>query len=112
MHWFNDLPARLRLSAYRSGVEAAWSRADALEVIAMLKQRGFYILGVDIWLPTIPGPTIPTPFIYDWNEAHVGDYPNIAPTASEFVSSFAWDPTDANRHECPYFCITVSKDDV
>jgi hypothetical protein len=104
MKWFNELPAELRASAYPAGEEHAWNRGDALKVLSWLEQRGLVVLGVDVWIPTILGPTIPAPYVYDWDIDAVRE-PSAPQRASEFVSSFKWHPADEHRQELPYFAI-------
>ncbi len=101
--WRGVLPRVLLERAYRTsdGRELAWSRSDALEVIELLIEAGYEICGVDIWLPTKPGPTIPTPFVYDWDDRH-------PISAAEFVKTFAWDDADRSHGgRAPYFNLTV-----
>lgn len=106
MEWEDLLPEGLRRAAYRSGSEKAWNRQDAVRVVKILSSNGYTILGVDVWLATNPGPTIPTPFVYDWSlesgSAIVG-YPR---SADEFIRTFKWDPTDKSHGgREPYFNI-------
>jgi hypothetical protein len=91
MDWDKLVPDDIRAAAYRSNCECAWNREDALRVIDVLSENGYLVLGVDIWLPTDPGPTIPTPFVYDWSlraEAPSKEHPK---TAKDFVRTFEWD---------------------
>jgi hypothetical protein len=100
------IPSDLRAAAYESNSECAWNRSDALRIIDILSENGYVVLSVDIWLPTDPGPTIPTPFVYDWTlcaDAPSREYPK---TAKDFIRTFEWDPAD-NSHQGmqPYFNI-------
>jgi hypothetical protein len=111
MSFFEMIPDRLRRSAYWSRQEAAWPKKDALEVIAFASQFHIAVIGVEIWLPTIPGPTIPIPFIYHWEMNPKMDYQ----TWSEYVSmsnshaqrvveTFQWDKRDVGHHlSIPFF---------
>ncbi len=106
MEWFKELPVELQAAAYTAGEEHAWGRADALKVLSWLAQRGFIVFGIDIWLPTVPGPTIPTPYVYDWDmEANSGGRLSPSQNAIEFISSFKWAADDKYCQELPYFAI-------
>lgn len=96
MKWHSLLTPDLLKAAYKADDEMAWSREDAIRVANLLQKRGYVVVGVDIWLPTQPGPTIPTPFVYDWSlrERKPPDYPS---SAVEFIRSFAWDPSDESH---------------
>lgn len=109
------LPEFLRKSAYYAGQEAAWPREQAIKVIEHLKIHNAVVLGVEVWLPTHPGPTIPTPFIYSWDSGsqHQGeswqDFVRRANTgAAEYVRRFNWDKQDQTHQEAdPYFNLEV-----
>jgi hypothetical protein len=110
MDWHKVIPADLRANAYESNSECAWNRGHALRVIDILTENGYVLLGVDIWLPSDSGPTIPTPFVYDWTlraDAPSREYPK---TAKEFIRTFEWDPAD-NSHQGtqPYFNIVTRR---
>jgi len=110
MEWHGLLSEDLVNAAYRANQEMAWSRADAISVIELLKANAYVVLGVDVWLPTRPGPTIPTPFVYDWQlraGLRSGNYPNAA---DEFVRTFKWAPSDeSHRGMEPVFNITAKR---
>ncbi len=78
------LPPDLLARAYMAGRERAWTRADAVRVVTILRERGHRVLDVETWLPTRPGPT---PLIDDWDE----DRPM---SAIAFIETFRWKPTD------------------
>ncbi len=102
------IPNSLMERAFVWGDEFAWSRADALEVIAITEREGFSVLGVDIWIPSPRGPIIPTPFVYDWSSNDWKRYPHVPKSAANFVRSFEWESTDANfLNRDPYFNLTV-----
>lgn len=108
--WKHLLPEGLHKAAYKAGSECAWCRADALRVVNILSSNGYFILGVDIWIGTDPGPMIPTPFVYDWSSETAmrsRDYPS---SAAEFIRTFKWDPAD-NSHggREPYFNILAER---
>lgn len=107
MNWFHMLPHDLTATAYMAGSEAAWDRQRALDVIKFLEEKGFQILGVDIWIPTDPGPTIPAKFVYDWSiDIERRSKKFLTPT--EFVLNFSWDYTDEiNIRREPFFNITA-----
>jgi len=112
MEWENLLPDDLREAAYKAGSESAWSKRNALRVVEILSADGYVILGVDIWLATKPGPTIPTPFVYDWSlraDLPSQEYPK---SAAEFIQTFEWDPTDTSHNgREPYFNILAQRRD-
>jgi hypothetical protein len=104
--WERLLPEDLRKAAYKAGSESAWNRNNALRVIEILSASGYVILKVDIWLATKPGPTIPTPFVYDWRLLIGSPSPGYPRSAAEFVKTFEWDPTDkSHAGREPYFNI-------
>jgi hypothetical protein len=110
MDWHQVIPAHLRATAYESNSECAWNRGHALRVIDILTENGYVVLGVDIWLPTDPGPTIPTPFVYDWTLRADAPSREYAKTAKDFIRTFEWDPAD-NSHQRmqPYFNIVARR---
>jgi hypothetical protein len=84
-----------------SNGELTRSKNDALSVITTLVANSVTILGIDIWIPTHPGPIIPTPFVHDWNMR----YPI---SALAFIETFDWDPTDRSHGGmAPWFNITA-----
>ena len=108
----DDLRAK---AYYSSGREAAWPRQEALAVITSLGDFEYAVLGGEIWIPTSPGPTIPSPYIYTWevntrrkNESW-GDFISRAANESKkYVSEFQWDSADkANACAIPFFNLTV-----
>ncbi|MEX2297155.1 MAG: hypothetical protein WD715_07075 [Dongiaceae bacterium] len=109
------VPDALRHSAYCVGRDAAWKREDALSVIEHFSSNGLLVLGIEIWLPTEPGPTIPTPFIYTWNavpQSDGEDWRNYVvrsnQSASDYIRSFAWDSRDPiDRNHVPFFNLTI-----
>jgi hypothetical protein len=104
MNWQSVLPRKLREAAYKAGSEYAWNREDALQVIYILSNHDYVILGVDIWLPTEPGPTIPTPFMYDWSLRGDGPRQGYPTSANEFVRTFEWNEADKSHKGMePYF---------
>lgn len=111
VEWFELLPPDLRRAAYRaSNGEFAWSRANALAVSQLLRNKGYSVFGVDIWLPTRPGPTIPTPFVYDWTLSADVRSAHCQKSADEFIRNFRWSTSD-KRHLGmePYFNLTVRR---
>jgi hypothetical protein len=109
-----QVPVELLSSAFFSlSREAAWPASDALRVIDWATTSQVAVFGVEVWRPTTPGPTIPTPFIYtfetrrrdveDW-ECFV-DRANSA--AAKYVASFEWDVKDKKHLGlAPYFNLT------
>ena len=102
--WLLHLPPSLVNRAYRSENEFAWERKDAIQVVEALQDHGFFVLGVDIWIPTNPGPTIPTPYVYDWDL-----FATSVGSAVEFIRGFEWADDDAARDLEPFFNLTVAK---
>ena len=105
MEWFHRLPVKLQRSAYQSGEEHAWNRTEALEVISWLQEHGFMILGVDVWLPTTPGPAIPTPYVHDWDRDAATSSPDAAQNALDFVDRFEWHDEDGSKGKVPCFAM-------
>jgi hypothetical protein len=101
--WFLRIPPEIQARAYRAGNEFAWVREDAVRAIEAVK-RHFVVIGVEVWLPTTPGPTIPSPFIYHWAWESDG-----TTSAVDFIRDFAWDEADvAHREREPYFNLTMA----
>jgi len=95
--------------------ETAWARNDALKVIDWATATRIPVLGVEIWIPTNPGPTIPTPFIYTFEPKQVqGDSKALLvgrsnKEAADYVRLFDWDQDDTAHHGIePFFNITLS----
>ena len=107
MDWYKLLPHDLVQSAYGSdGDEMAWPKVQALKVVSFLEANGYVVTGVDIWIPTNPGPTIPTPFVYDWKLKGIPRADSYPTTAVEFIDSFEWDPKDNSHNNMqPFFNI-------
>ena len=100
------LPKELLGRAYRSTNELAWNREDAVEAIDRLEKAGFTLLGVEVWLPTSPGPTM-TGRSWDTEDRGV---PNRPQTASGFVKSFRWGEYDETlKDREPFFNLTVAE---
>lgn len=113
-NYLDQLPALLRKSAYYATGEAAWPGQEALRVIARFTDQGIAVLGVEVWLPTRPGPTIPTPFIYTWEAEEKKEFETwtefarrVNKQAREYIDKFEWDEAD-NEHQnlIPYFNFT------
>lgn len=112
------VPDDLRASAYLAqNGEAAWAKDDALRVIRWAAEVQLPIVGVEVWLPTNPGPTIPTPFIYAFEPRPIegeskAQFDNRANReAAHYVQSFEWDPHDMAHHGIePFFNITFGAD--
>jgi hypothetical protein len=110
-----DIPRDLVASAYFSkGGEPAWPMSDALKIVEWAMKSGIAVFGVEIWLPSTPGPTIPTPYIYthetrrfddeDWS----GFVERSNAAAANYISSFEWDEADSKHHlNRPYFNLTL-----
>lgn len=81
--WYERLPQDLRAVAYRSAHELAWRRKHALEVLEALHKLGYRATGIEVWIPTTPGPTIPSG-LPQWEEGE------SALTAAEYIRDFCW----------------------
>jgi hypothetical protein len=105
MDWYDLLAPDLRAAAYKANNELAWARHDALRVVSILERHSYDVIGVDVWLPTEPGPTIPTPYVYDWAKSDASS-DRVAKSAAGFIASFEWDPNDAAYYSAePFFNI-------
>jgi hypothetical protein len=103
-NWLAHVPPEIRARAYRSDHELAWSREDAVHVVEVLRPH-FVVIGVEIWLPTTPGPTIPTPFVYVWDAER---QKSGAANATLYIRNFRWDDADVGHRDLePYFNLTV-----
>jgi hypothetical protein len=105
-HVFSEnLPGELLGRAYRSKNELAWNRDDALEAIERLAKAGFVVLGVEVWLPTSPGPTMTGRY---W-DSKAGPVPGEPQTAKDFVKNFRWGQYDKILEDRePFFNLTVA----
>lgn len=111
----NALPLRLRDAAYRAETgESAWSRVDAIEVIQWARDSRLAILGGEVWLATTPGPTIPSPNVYQWTvksadkELWEDFVRRSAAESRAYVEGFRWASDDAaSRGFEPYFNLVV-----
>ncbi len=96
--------------------EPGWPRHEALKVIDLASASHIAVLGGEIWLPSTPGPRIPTPFIYTFEtRQHDGEdweqfVERTNAAAADYVRAFEWDRRD-DRHleSMPYFNLTLSE---
>ena len=109
------LPQRLKDGAYSADEESAWHKDDALGVIEFCKEQGIAVLGGEVWVPTKPGPTIPSPFVYTWEankkipaESWSQFVGRTSEIAKKYIAEFSWDPTDALQSQTPVFNLTLS----
>jgi hypothetical protein len=89
-------------------------KQHALEVIQWATTSGMAVFGIEVWLPTTPGPTIPMPFFYSFdsepkeNEEWSEFVKRANADASQYVIEFDWDPEDHKHHsQKPYFNLTL-----
>ena len=109
------IASELRSAAYLAGGEAAWPRQEAITAIEQFASSGYVVLGVETWLPTVPGPTIPFPYIYVWEITPRRELESwaqfVARSKSEsqkFIQGFEWDPSDKeNLDAIPFFNFTL-----
>ena len=100
------LPPELLQRAYRSRHELAWAREDAVEAIGRLENAGFTLLGVEVWIPSSPGPTMTGRF-WDLQDRSNPDKPR---TAQDFVKNFTWGCYDVSlKGREPFFNLTVDE---
>jgi hypothetical protein len=112
-----QIPQHLRSCAYLSSTEEpAWSRQGALEVIAWATASQLAAFGIEIWLPTKPGPTIPAPYIYAFameqldGETWDQFVRRANDAAADYVQAFEWDAADTQYHGSePYFNLTLGE---
>ncbi len=108
------LPEVLQIAAYSAGGEYAWPRGEALLVIEDLSRQGCGVIGIDLWLATEPGPTIPMP-VYTWEaqlrqaaEPWSAFVRRVNTEAAGYVRDFSWDAEDKHHASSPpYFNLTV-----
>lgn len=109
------LPSVLLQNAFLAGSEAAWARDDALAVVDRLAEMSIAIYGVEIWIPTVQGPYIPSPLFYQFtteeppeNETWEGFVRRSAEAVKAYITRFEWDEhDDSHRTLTPYFNLTV-----
>jgi hypothetical protein len=110
-----DIPQDLMASAYLSqDGEAAWCKEDVLQVIRWATASKLAVFGVEVWLPTKPGPTIPMPFFYSFDckpskgETWLEFVNRANKGAIDYVKGFQWDPEDTKHLEKqPFFNLTL-----
>lgn len=115
MSFVDILPERFRKSGYLAGGEAAWPKGEACRVIDYLTSVSLAVCGIEIWLPTDPGPTIPTPFIYTWEATPINQqesWSDFARRTNEqakvYIRAFEWDKEDTEHKDMsPYFNLDI-----
>jgi hypothetical protein len=115
MSWLLRMPESLRVTAYYAGGEAAWPAEDAISAVQCATKLGLAVCGVEVWLPTAPGPTIPTPYIYSWqgeeqkSEEAWGEFvQRVNDAAVEYIREFSRDPQDQTHQDAePYYNLDV-----
>lgn len=115
MPWTDTLPEDIQRQTYYAGREAAWPQQAALRVIDHATRDSIAVPGVEVWIPTNPGPTIPTPFIYTWSaeDRRTGEdwsdfVRRVNTAASEYIRTFEWDRRDERHREVkPYFNLDI-----
>jgi hypothetical protein len=89
MNWSSCLPTALIEQAYQFNGEMAWKKDAAVIVLGVLKASEYLVLGVDVWIPTLDGPRVPSEFVYDW-DLMAGQTRAYANSAKEFIENFQW----------------------
>lgn len=110
-----EIPENLVGCAYSAqNGERAWAKSDALNVIDWASANGLAVFGAEIWIPTNPGPTIPTPYIYGFEPREIDGeswehfVARANAEAREFIRSFNWHRADTCHHGMtPYFNLTI-----
>jgi hypothetical protein len=111
MEWYKLLTPHLKEIAYKANTEMAWKREDALKIVSILERNAYHVFGVDVWIATNPGPTIPTPYVYDWAEGDSSS-DRVAKSAAGFIAAFQWHPYDTVYSSTePYFNIWAERAD-
>lgn len=113
----SQVPGHLLACAYfAQNQEAAWARNDTLKVIDWATANRIPVLGVEIWIPTTPGPTIPTPFIYTFEPKQVQGESKVQfidrsnKESADYVRLFDWDQEDTEHHGIePFFNVTFGE---
>jgi hypothetical protein len=108
------IPESLLASGYRAeNGEMAWDKENALSVLRWAEDCGVCVLGLEVWIPTVPGPTIPMPFVYAFDprrDEGESDAVFLARANTEvvnYVNSFEWDVQDTAHHAYrPFFNLT------
>lgn len=108
--WLRMLPSHLQQRAYMSGEEAAWNRTDAVSVLEWAQRNQFEVLGIEVWLPTTPGPTVPGLYIWDSPRGQEFSFEQICQAAKEFIETFDWHQNYKEFHGLePYFNLTLEE---
>ncbi|MEX0585840.1 MAG: Imm40 family immunity protein [Pirellulales bacterium] len=110
-------PQTLRDVAYSDGEEYAWDAANAIRAIDWAVENRLAVLGGEVWLATNPGPTIPTPFFYEWSTERAIDeswdsfVDRCGHEARNCVRTFEWDENDHAHALCvPFFNLLLADD--
>lgn len=115
VYW--TLPEFLQANAYFANGEYAWSKDEAQLVIEHLTEKACAVIGVEIWLATDDGPTIPTQYVYGWeaesyrnSETWPSYVRRVNVRALKYIGDFAWHPKDRHASETAYFNLTVAEE--
>ena len=107
------LTQELLAGAYRSGDEFAWPVLAAKQAIDQLSLAGIAVVGIEVWVPTHPGPTLPSPYVYHWTmrekapaEKWKEFVADAAQKAALYIDSFRWDDKEAFISAVPHFNLT------
>ncbi len=110
------LPLDLSTRAYQAlNQELAWGKDEALELIDLLSANHLAILGGEVWIPTVPGPTLPPPNLYAWDteakrerEVWTEYVRRTNQRAKEFIAGFSWKLDEEDRyHLAPFFNLSI-----
>jgi hypothetical protein len=114
-----EIPVDLVARAYvTQDGEMAWPKDDVLRVLRWAEDVSLPVLGIEVWIASVPGPTIPGPFIYQCdlqqpvNESSAEFASRSNREAAAYIRLFAWDPKDtAHIGLIPFFNITFGERD-
>jgi len=112
----NHMPERLTATALVSGEEAAWEQADCAAAIDWLRNAGYAVLGIELWLlkkgqistfiSTLSGPVLYCSSCDPRKDESWDDYvERSARLAAESVTAFRW-PEDSLETCSAYFNLT------
>jgi hypothetical protein len=114
--FLDGMPERLAAAALVSGEEAAWEQGDSKDAVEWLRNAGYAILGIELWLlkqgkistsiNTLSGPVIFCTSCDPLKDERWEDYvQRAARVATESIATFRW-PEDSLETSPAYFNLT------